>query len=230
MSTPFLSSALKQLAAGEFICSLRYPDEYEALMDPQGHAQAEQWLHAIGYRLARLSDDGAFFMAHSLANNELRAQLREEMRTIRGKLQPVVSILETIRKTQGRDPRVHAGDMLYVTEIAEAARASAMLESQIMEMREVSGMKVTDKLVTRIQVMLNGLENEGYVRETNPTAGGYQITGKIDYLYQLISYITAHAPQLADDKLVDQIEQINQPDAQMRLDAAAARAHAREGT
>ncbi|SOE34081.1 condensin complex protein MksE [Delftia acidovorans] len=218
MSTRYLSSALKALAAGEFICNLRYPDEFEALEDPAGRLGAEQWLQGIGYRLAQLGEDGAYFMAHAILTAELRAQLREEMRAVRSRLQPVVSIMEAIRKTQGRAPRVHAGDMLYVTEIAEAARASSMLETQIMEMREVSGLKATDKLVTRIQRMLEELEREGYVHETNPTAGGYRITGRIEYLYQLIDYISIHAPQLAEDGLKDQIEQ---PDAQTALGLAS---------
>lgn len=217
MKQHYLASALKQLAEGEFVCDFRFPDEFDALDNPEGRKQAEEWLQAIGYRLVRLSDDGAFFMAHSVATTDVRAQLREEMRNIRIRLHPVVSILETVRKTQARDPRVHAGDMLYVSQIAEAARASSMLENQIMEMREVSGVKVSDKLVTRVQLMLSILEREGYVRETNPTTGAYQITGKIDYLYQLIAYITAHAPQLADESFKDQIDQ---PDAQLRLDAA----------
>ena len=218
MKQHYLASALKQLAEGEFVCDFRFPDEFDALDNPEGRKQAEEWLQAIGYRLVRLSDDGAFFMAHSVATTDVKAQLRDEMRNIRNRLHPVVSILETVRKTQARDPRVHAGDMLYVSQIAEAARASSMLENQIMEMREVSGVKVSDNLSTRVQNMLAILEREGYLRKTNPTTGAYQITGKIDYLYQLIAYITAHAPQLADESFKDQIDQ---PDAQLRLDAAA---------
>lgn len=214
MSTPFLRSALKALAAGEYICNLRFRDEFDALEDPATRAVAEDWLGAIGYRLARLSEEGAYFMAHAVVTTEMRSQLRDEMRNVRGRLQPVVSIMELIRKSQGRDPHIHAGDILYVTEIAETVRASTMLESQIMEIREISGLKVTDKLITRIQQMLDELEKEGYVVESNAAAGGYQITGKIDYLYQLIGYLSAHAPQLADEGIQDQIEQ---PDAQTSL-------------
>jgi hypothetical protein len=218
MSTPFLRSALKALCAGEFVCPTRFPDEFEALEDPAGREHAEKWLDTLGYRLTRLNDDGAYFMAHSVATTEIRAQLREEMRTVRSRLQPVVSIMESIRKSQGREPRVHAGDTLRATEIAEMAMASSMLESQIMEMRDIPNTKPNDKLITRIQLMLDELEKGGYVHETNTTTGSYKITGKIDYLYQLIAYITAHAPQLADDTLKDQIER---PDAQTNLNLSA---------
>lgn len=214
-----IATTLKLLAAGEFICPQRYPDEFEVLETQDGSTAAEEWLHSIGYRLARLHDEGAYFMAHAIASTEVRNQIREEMRTVRTKLQPVVAILETIRQSQGREPRVHAGDMVFVSEVAEEARKSAMLESRIMEMREVSGTRHDESMLVKIGRMMERLRDDGYALLSNETSGGYQITGKVDYLYQLIAYISAHAPHLGDDKLVDQIDQT---DAQLRLDTASA--------
>ena len=209
-----IASALKNLAAGEFICSHRFPDEYEALESPEGREQAEKWLQAIGHRLARLHEEGAFFMAHSVLTTDVRAQVREEMRSIRSKLQPAVGILETVRQSQGRDPHIHAGDVLFASEIAEAARKSSMLETRILEARELAGTRPDESTLVRVSKMLEKLREEGYVRLVNENQGGYEITGKIDYLYQLIAYITAHAPHLGDEKVVDQIDQT---EAQMRL-------------
>lgn len=214
MSTPFLRSALKALAAGEFVCQHRFRDEYEALEDPAGREHAEQWLDSIGYRLARLSDDGAYFMAHSVVTTEIRSQVRDELRSIRGRLYPVVGILESIRRSQGRDPRVHPGDILVPTDIAERARASSMLESQIMELRDVPYSRPGDSVHTRVKLMLDELEKHGYVHQTNTTTDAYEITGKVLYLYQLNAYITSNSPQLADEGGKDQIEQ---PDSQKNL-------------
>jgi polyhydroxyalkanoate synthesis regulator phasin len=216
----FLTSAFKKLAQGEFICPQRFPDEYDALSNEQGQKAAEEWLAAIGYRLARLSDEGAFFMAHSTVTAEMRAQLREEMRVIRKELHPYIAILEAIRQSQGRDPRVHAGDMLYVSEIAEEARKSTMLENRIQEMRDISHAKLDDKTPQRIQRMLQELENAGYLDQTQEASGGYRITGKIDYLYQMIALITANAPQLAE------AESDRAEGSQIRLDSK----QAEEGT
>lgn len=58
-----LKSALKLLAKGEFICPVRFDAEYEALESPEGHRKAQEWLQTIGYRLARLPDEGAFFIS-----------------------------------------------------------------------------------------------------------------------------------------------------------------------
>ena len=74
-----IESALKHLAKGDFICSVHFPGEFEALEDPAGRKKASEWLQEIGYRLARLSDDGAFFMAYEIPTNEMRNRFREEM-------------------------------------------------------------------------------------------------------------------------------------------------------
>lgn len=215
-----LESALKGLARGDFICSVRFPEEYEALSDPEGHKAAEEWLERIGYRLVRLKDDGAYFMAHGVPTSEMRAQFREELKTIRFKLEPMVGFLETLRQAQGRSPQIHAGDMLWESEISEAVRFSPQLERRLTDMRELSGARLTDSSIDRVRKILAQMVQEGYLVETNPTNKGYQITGKVDYLYQLIAFVAENAPHLSDDGVVDQL------DPQARLDGEETSAEA----
>lgn len=211
-----LESALKRLAEGCFVCEANYPDEFEVLSEAEGRAAAQAWLEQIGFRLARLSEDGAFFMAHNVATIEMRAQFREELKNVRGKLEPVVSILESIRQAQGRNPQIHAGDMIWESELSEAVRQSTILERRVMDMRDISGARVGESSNERVRRMLVQMEAEGYVVETNPTSKGYKVTGKIDYLYQLIEFISANTPHLSDDDVVDSTEEAG---AQMRIEA-----------
>ena len=213
MST--LETALKRLAEGRFVCEMRYPEEFAVLQESEGRRRADAWLSAIGYRLARLSEDGAFFMAHAVVTPGLRLRLRDELRAVRGKLEPVVGFMETLRQSQGRSPHIHAGDMLWESEISEAVRASPLLERRLLDMREIGGARVSDSAIDRVRRMLAHLQNEGYIVETNPTSKGYQVTGKIDYLYQLIGFIADNTAQLSDDDVVDRI------DTQARLDGDA---------
>lgn len=213
MST--LETALKRLAEGRFVCEMRYPEEFAVLQESEGRRRADEWLAAIGYRLARLSEDGAFFMAHAVVTPALRLRLRDELRAVRSKLEPVVGFMETLRQSQGRSPHIHAGDMLWESEISEAVRASPLLERRLLDMREIGGARVSDSAIDRVRRMLAHLQNEGYIVETNPTSKGYQVTGKIDYLYQLIGFIADNTAQLSDDDVVDRI------DTQARLDGDA---------
>jgi hypothetical protein len=209
-------SALKRLAQGCVICTVRFPEEFEALQDPDGRKKAEEWLEAIGYRLARLHDEGAFFMAHAVATTEMRSRFREELKNVRSKLEPLVGFMETVRQAQGRNPQIHAGDIFWESEISEAVRNSSLLDRRLADMRDINNARITDSSIDRVRRMLAQLESEGYLVETNPTNKGYQVTGKIDYLYQLIAFIAENTPHLSEDAVNDQV------DAQIRLDGDAA--------
>lgn len=213
-----LKSAFKRLAEGEFVCNVQFPDEFAALDTEDGRTKAAEWLGAIGYRLARLSDEGAFFMAHEIVTSEMRARFREELRAVRGRLEPVVGFLDLLRQAQGRNPHMHMGDMIWESEISEAVRNLSILEQRIMDMRDISGVRPTDSVNDRVRRMLDHLQSEGYLLETNPANKGYQITGKIDYLYQLISFISENTKFLKDDAVVDQIDHAGK---QTRIDETA---------
>jgi hypothetical protein len=208
-----LDSTLKRLSSGTFVCSVRYPDEYAFLETPEGRQKAEQWLDAVGYRLARLGEDGAFVMCHAVVTNEMRAKFRDELKVIRNRLEPYVSFLETLRQAQSRNPQIHAGDLVWESEISEAVRGSALLERRLSDLKDIKGGQVSDSTNDRVRRMLQQLEHEGYLALTNPINNGYQVTGKVNYLYQLLAFIAEHTPHLSDDGFVDQV------DPQARLDA-----------
>ena len=202
-------SALKLLAKGEFVCPVRYEEEYEALESPEGHHKAQAWLQTIGYRLARLHDEGAFFMAYDESpTTETRNRIRDEMKTVRNRLEPYIGFMETLRQAQGRDPQLHANDVIWLTEICEAVRNSSLLERRLADMRELTDARVTDGSATvhRVQRMIKRLEDDGYLKLTNEVGKGYTFTGKVDYLLQLIAFINENTPHISDDQVVDQID------------------------
>lgn len=200
--------ALKALAKGEFICPILYPEEFDLLETTQGKKQASEWLEAINYRLARLSDEGAFFMAHSYPSTEMRNKVRGDIKNIRSRLEPYVGILEILREMQGRDAKLHPGDTIWLTQLSEAVRESASLDRRLGEMRELADGRTADggAIVQRLQKMLNQLVAGSYLVETNPVGKGYTFTGKVEYLHQMIAFIAENTSDLSDEQVVDQID------------------------
>ncbi|WP_371438313.1 hypothetical protein [Polaromonas sp.] len=223
-----LSSSFKRLTEGRFICPIRYPEEFAALESTEAQAKADEWLGEIGYRLARLGEDGAFFMAHRVVTAEMRAQVLQDMRQVRNKLEPVVSFIETIRLAQHR---VHPGDVFFESEISDAVRQSPLLERRLQEMRDITGARITDSSLDRVRRMLQLLQADGYIVETNASLKGYTFTGRVDYLYQLIGFIAANSPSMTDDGVVDQIDENSQQrlDDSSSTEAPAAGAASAEG-
>jgi transcription initiation factor IIE alpha subunit len=214
-----IESALMRLAEGTFVCEVAYPDEYAALSTPEGRQKAEDWLGAIGYRLARLGDEGAYFMAHAIiVSTEVRAKIREEMRTIRDRLEPAVGFLETLRQAQGRNPQLQPGDVFWESEISEAVRTNAMLERRLNEMRDIHGTRSSESAIDRVKRILALLEDDGYIVVTNPNHRAYRVTGKVSYLYQLLAVIAENTTHLEESAVSDQMEAQGEL---LRKDAAA---------
>lgn len=204
------SSALKLLTAGEFVCNIRYLDEFEALDSPEGRERADAWLGAAGYRLCQLEDGGAFFMAYKEAlSAEERATVREQFRNLRDMLQPAVRYLETVRQAQGRGEQLQPGQEVALSAVIEAVRASTSLDRRLEQMKDVYGSRTGEASTDRIARILELLEKEGYLYLSNPSLKVYVVTGKIVYAYQLLAIMAEFTPQMneSDDTASDkQIE------------------------
>lgn len=213
-----IESTLKALASGAFVCSVHYAPEFEVLQSAQGRQQASDWLNAIGYRLARLSDDGAFFMAHGVATVEMRNQVRDDLKNVRSSLEPIIGFLETLRRLQGRNAQLHPGDVVWLGELGEVVRGSALLDRRLQDMRELfdGRANANTSSVQRLQRMFNLLVQDGYLVQTNSVSKGYTFTGKVEYLYQLIAFIAENALDMSEVDVVDQI------DGQVRIDGEVA--------
>lgn len=202
-----IESALKQLAAGEFVCSVRFPEEFDVLSSPEGRQKANEWLGTIGYRLAQLGEDGAFFMAYDYLDVEAKNTVRDELRNLRDRLQPSVAFLETLRQAQSRGAQLQAGDEIVHSEVMESVRLSALVERRLAEMKDVHGSRANESASDRLSRILELLAQDGYLTLTNANFKTYRVTGKIAYLYQLLAFMAEHLPEMADASVNDQMEE-----------------------
>ena len=206
------SKCLKHLIEGRHICSVRYPQEFALMEQPDTQTKIDKWLNEIDYRLARLRNEGAFFMTHKTVTVELRAQVSKDLRLVRSKLERVIGFIQTLRLA---NQPIYPGEVIFETQIFEEVRKSTHLERRLQEMRDITGARITDSSQDRLSRMLGILQSEGYIIESNPTLKSYTFTGKIDYLYQMIGFIVDNSPAMAEDSIVDQID----ASAQLALDA-----------
>lgn len=202
-----LKSALRHLAAGEFIDNVRFQDEFEVLNTPEGLQKAKDWLDAIGYQLVQIEKGGAFFSAYGQLDLQTKAAVREDMRNLRQKLHPAVQFLETIRQGQARGATLRPGDLVTLDELMSAARSNAAFDQRLQDMKDVWGARATDSSQDRLERILSLLVRDGYLKEENPNHKVFMVTGKIAWLYELLTLMNENLPQMNDEGVVDQIDQ-----------------------
>lgn len=204
-----LTSALKLLTAGEFVCPIRFPDEFEVLDTPEGRERAEAWLGEVGYRLCQLEDGGAFFMAFNSLDHEQKTQVRDQFRSLRDTLQPAVRFLETVRQAQGRGEQLQPGQEVVQSALMEAVRGSTSLDRRLQQMKDVYNSRVGEASTDRLARILELLEKDGYLHLANPSHMVYIVTGKIRFLYQMLAVMAEYTPAMSDAEEQQQPEQMD---------------------
>lgn len=214
---PKLDLALRLLAQGAFVCPHRYADAFDALNAPGGREAAGTWLEAIGYKLCQLEEGAAFFMGYGQLDVDSRKDVREVMRNLRSRLDPVVRYLETIRQAQAGSATLQPGDPISQSSVVEAVRNSVVLERRLDAMKDVHGTRTDEKAVDRIDRILRLLKDAGYLHLGDENLRVYTVTGKITYFYQLMQFIGTHMPVINEPGVDDALD-----DRQLSLGADGA--------
>lgn len=192
------SQTLNALLAGQFICPIAFEQAFEDLQDPVTRDEIEQWLARIDRRLARLGEDGAFFVAPMQIMAPHTAKVRDDLKDFRDTYGPMVSMLNLIRVSKDGFT-CSPGDFVQLAEIERGINESPTLEMQLRALVGVidgSSLKNTNR--DFLKRMLEHLRRAGYLVISNPQNETYRVTGKIDHLHAVLDFIAEQKPVIAE--------------------------------
>lgn len=181
---------LKLLLAGEYICSVRFRDEFSILEDDDEQEAVNTWLESLNMRLARLGDDGAFFMAPAYIGPKEITQVKNELLKFRDEYGPAVLLLDFIRQTDAGRVFLSPGEYIALYQLEAAVSQSTMLETQLKSLLGViSNAAQRNTNHENLRRLLDQLVKDGYAILANKDSGTYQVTGKIEQLYAVLQFL-----------------------------------------
>lgn len=184
------SRVLKLLLEGAYICSIRYRDEFTQLEDEDEQEQVNDWLEKLNMRLARLGEDGAFFVAPAYIGQKDITQVKGELMKFRDEYGPAVLFLDFIRQTDASRMFLSPGEHIALYELDATVSQSTMLETQLKSLHNViSGASVRHTNHENLRRLLEHLAKDGYVVLASKDSGLYQVTGKIEQLYAVLQFL-----------------------------------------
>lgn len=193
---------LNTLLAGHFVCQYAFPDAYADLSDAGEAEKVDQWLQRLDRRLARLDDDGAFFVAPlQVHTNEQVAKVKADLARFRDVYGLLVEMLNLVRLTK-EGFRGVPGDYVQLAEILMKVNEDTTLVGRLRELR-IPGADTRLSNNELLRKMLERLRAEGYLVVSNPSTETYQITGKVDHLHAVMQYLVESVPELTDTALPD---------------------------
>lgn len=184
------SRVLKLLLAGEYICSVRYRDEFSILEDAEEQESVNTWLESLNMRLARLGEDGAFFMAPAYIGVKEITQVKNELLKFRDEYGPAVQLLDFIRQTDAGSVFLSPGEYIALYQLEAAVSQSTMMETQLKSLVSViSNASQRNTNHENLRRLLDQLVKDGYAVLVNKDSGTYQVTGKIEQLYAVLQFL-----------------------------------------
>jgi len=201
------------LLEGRFLCNTAYPDLFRYLGEESTRREVDGYLSRIGRRLASTPHGQAYYAAHAAIGPKERVLVRALFREVKHELRPVLSFLNLVMQSTQRDETLSAGDVLdfskllvAITEnshLSEALRGFASLGKEFAS-NDSSFRAMLDKL-------LQQMVRTGYLLP-DKDRDRYQVTGKIDYFYEVLSFLAEN-----EDTVQDATEREPEPETERLL-------------
>jgi len=165
---------------------------YTWLSDNDNHSAVDEWLGVINRQLSLTSAETAYYSSPVIIDEHNRSAISSEFLKIRQHIAPVFEFIEMLFDATQATSVVSAGDIINVGTLLAAIHDARPLEERLKRVAQShvfkSGSNSPD---IKLKTILQRLESLGYI-ETCKKGLSYIVTGRIDYLYDVIRFINEH--------------------------------------
>ena len=180
------------LLQGQFVDRQTMADEHAVLSIYSNRAEMDAWLQRIGRRTAMTSDGNAFFSAMRDQGSDQKPTAKA-MLDVRDTIWPVMEFLNLAHAAIGGQDLLVAGAILQrsrlVTGIENDQVQQAALRSIPAKFPPMSPEGSIDKVVAKV---LKKMVDLGYLAATNENEGIFVVTGRVQYMNDVIAFINEH--------------------------------------
>jgi hypothetical protein len=184
---------LTLLLSGEFICGVRYPDAWRFLEDEGQRREVDAFLGKLGRRLACTRQGGAWFAAYKEIGADERRAMREGFAEIKHNLRLLVGFFVHVMQALRQDQFLAPGSLIEANRLMAAIDQNPNLRSELQALAGLGKGPTGDgTLRGTLERLLKKLRDEGYLVLANPEREIYEVTGKIEYLQEVVDFLMTH--------------------------------------
>ena len=185
---------LEELIAGRFICEVTNSSAYKYLSSEVGIEKVNSTLVSFEREVVQLPDAGAFYLVSTDINNTSdKAIIRKHFESCRDNVEPVVSFIVLLSRTQPESGILTVGQTIRYAELLSNILSN---EHNIQQLNQLMTLKLfkTSKVGTddKLKSLFRGMVDIGILVEKNSVEMVYQVTGKLDYFHHVMQFIVDH--------------------------------------
>lgn len=187
---PIPSELLERLLAGEFICPIIEP-EWVKLLAEESHQQAiNDYLQPLNRRLAKAQDSQVYFLSYRHFDDQAREHLQQQFSDTLHSLLPLLDWMSLVQETLGRDGALSAGDTIKLQTLILQTEEHPNLRQRLAALASDRFFNSTAEAVdAQLKQVFKRLKEHGYVRQPHAERQYFEVTGKVDYLIELVRFI-----------------------------------------
>lgn len=192
---------LERLLAGEFVCRVTDEDAFRHLQEAQTQEDINHFLRPLNRRLVTNDEQSVFFLGYSELNKGAREQLAAQFtQTVQSWL-PLLEWMQWVQETLGRDAALTAGDTLKLQEFVLRTEDNQSLRQRLQQLANDRFFNSQSEQVdSQIKLVFRRLKEHGYLIQPHAERQYYIVTGKIDYLIDLIRFVRDEENLPVDDQ------------------------------
>ncbi|GJI93628.1 hypothetical protein RugamoR57_03460 [Duganella caerulea] len=191
--------AMPLLLCGEFICEVRHPEAYRFLAIESNQKDVNAYLTRIGRTLVMTEQSGAWYAAYERVGPDEKRAIKEEFTRIKQKVRFLVDFFVKAMRASGLEVFYSRGDKIEAHALMAAIDGNPGLRAEFQALGNVGRGGATDgKLRGSLDRHLKLLVDEGYLICVNAEREIFQVTGKIEYLTEIVQFLMT-AENIGDD-------------------------------
>ena len=196
---------LERLLAGDFICQVSDEDAFRHLSNEQTQQDINHYLRPLNRRLVANDDHSVFFLGYHELTKDAREQLSSQFALTVQSLLSLLEWLQLVQETLGRDSALTAGDTIKLQEFVLRTEDNQSLRQRLNQLASDRFFNSqSEQLDNQIKLIFRRLKEHGYLLQPHQDRQYYIVTGKIDYLIDVIRFIRDEEHLPVDDTPVQE--------------------------
>ncbi|MBR9923833.1 MAG: hypothetical protein GYB28_02430 [Gammaproteobacteria bacterium] len=181
---------LERLLAGEFVCAISDDNAFRHLTNEETRDAIDDYLRPLNRRLASNDEGSVYFLAWRQLNEAAREQLSRQLSDTVNSLLPLLEWLQLVQEALGRDTLAAPGDVLKPAEFSAKCEDNQSLRERLERLATDSFFgSQSDQLDAQVKQLFKRLKEHGYLLQPHTERQVFVVTGKIDYLIEVVRFI-----------------------------------------
>lgn len=181
---------LERLLSGAFICTVSDAENYRRLKDENVRQAVDDYLKPLNRRIVQSQDGNVFFLGYAQFDEAARDTLKQQLGHTLQSLLPVLEWMQLVQEALGRDGALSAGDAIKLQEFVLKTEDNQSLRHRLQLLaNERFFNSQADSVDAQIKQIFKRLREHEYIRQPHAERQYFEVTGKVDYLIELVRFI-----------------------------------------